>query len=201
MTKRDVLALGLAAMTGGAAAAEPRSSACAPVTVRVWDRLPVERETLRRAKGLAERVFRSAGVAIAWLDCAADGDPTCSTPGAGEISLRIFRRPVAERRRTGDATAGMTARQPGGGGIVQLFYDRVEEAAAMRGVPVDLVLGITAAHEIGHVLLRPGHSRSGIMSADLSGQDWHRAAQGWLGFSPGEVALIQGTVCGQDGRQ
>jgi hypothetical protein len=169
---------------------------CRPITVRVWDRLPLEPETSERARTTVDGIFRRAGVEIHWKDCAADPDPTCSTPGVGEISLRIFRRPDTERRRTGDATGGMAVRQPGRGGIVQVFYDRLEEAAAMRGLPMDLVLAATAAHEIGHLLLSPGHSRTGIMRADLEGLDWHRAAQGWLGFSAAETATMREAVCG-----
>ena len=189
-----VVAMGAPSRPSGASEAE----GCGRVTVRVWDRLPVPRETSERAQARVERTFRGAGVQIRWKDCASDPDPTCSTPGAGEISLRIFRRPLAERRRTGDSTGGVALRQPGAVGIVQLFYDRLEEVAAMRDLPMDLVLGTTTAHEIGHLLLRPGHSRTGIMQAGLAGLDWHRAAQGWLGFSAAETATMREAVCGPE---
>ncbi len=46
-----------------------------------------------------------------------------------------------------------------------------------------LVLGHTAAHEIGHMLLPPGHSSRGIMRARLRKADWERAAKGTLLFT------------------
>jgi len=95
----------------------------------------------------------------------------------------------------------MAVRQAGGGGIVQVFYDRLEEVTAMRGIPMDLVLGITATHEIGHLLLRRGHSPSGIMRANHEGTDWDRAARGWLLFSPSEMATMREGACGRSGTQ
>ncbi len=46
-----------------------------------------------------------------------------------------------------------------------------------------LVLGHTAAHEIGHMLLPRGHSSQGIMRARLRKGDWERAAKGTLLFT------------------
>ncbi len=46
-----------------------------------------------------------------------------------------------------------------------------------------LVLGHTATHEIGHMLLPPGHSSLGIMRARLRKGDWERAAKGTLLFT------------------
>ena len=46
-----------------------------------------------------------------------------------------------------------------------------------------LVLGHTAAHEIGHMLLPRGHSSRGIMRARLRKADWERAAKGTLLFT------------------
>ena len=46
-----------------------------------------------------------------------------------------------------------------------------------------LILGHTAAHEIGHMLLPRGHSSQGIMRARLRKTDWERAAKGTLLFT------------------
>jgi hypothetical protein len=187
---------------GPASAGTVEAGACPGLTVRVWDRLGVERETLKRAKTVAERVLRGSGIEVAWVDCALDGDPACATPrGPAEVSLRIFRRQNAESRRTGEATGGMAARAADGGGIVWVFYDRLEKVTADRDLSLDLVLGVVATHEIGHLLLPRGHSRSGIMRENLEEPDWHRAAQGWLSFSPSEAAVMRDAVCPHDGTQ
>jgi hypothetical protein len=170
-------------------------ASCAAITIRVWDPLPVEAGTLRRAKTVVERVFHRSGVRIVWVDCAVDGPPSCSTPGGpDEISLRIFRRSKEVRRATGNSTGG-AALIGGGVGIVQVFVDRLEEISDGERVPLGLALGITATHEIGHLLIGRGHSPLGIMRGTLEGMDWHSAAQGSLLFTRQEAAFLRSGVC------
>jgi hypothetical protein len=78
-----------------------------------------------------------------------------------------------------------------GQGIVYVFVDSVRELASAARLPDHVVLGITAAHEIAHVLLPPGHSDQGIMKARLSRQDWMAAAKGWLSFSADDRARLR----------
>ena len=183
MTTLEIaLALGLAAP-------------CTRITVRTLNAVPVEKEVLERARAVAEKVFRRSGTEIAWIDCALDGAPSCSTPrGPAEISLRIYRRSEGTRRATGVSTGGLAL--PGdGAGIVHLHYDRVEEISRGGGVPVELALGITAAHEFGHLLIGPAHSNLGVMRADLGARDWHDAAQGALLFNREQTSVLRTGGC------
>ena len=55
-----------------------------------------------------------------------------------------------------------------------------------------LVLACTIAHELGHLLLpAPSHAPEGLMRACWSRDEFHRAAQGQLGFMPVDVARIR----------
>ena len=184
-----VLALGLL----GAEPAPP----CARITVRTLNVVPVEKEVLERARAVVEKVFRRSGTEITWIDCPLDGAPSCSTPGGqAEISLRIYRRSERTRRAIGVSTGGLAL--PGdGAGIVHLHYDRVEEISRGGTVPVDLALGITAAHEFGHLLIGPAHSNLGVMRANLGVTDWHDAAQGALLFDRRQSSVLRKGACRQ----
>lgn len=184
--------------TQAAAAEAQRRDGCAPITIRFGDRIPAGEETLKRAQAVVERVFHRSWIRIDWLDCSGEGvplDPSCTAPaGPNDISLRIFQRSEGGRRATGPETGGITFRQTGGG-TIHLFYDRLEELSDGERIPLELVLGITMAHEVGHLLLGHGHSHSGIMRPTLEGMDWHRAAQGWLLFNPSEEEIMRSGVC------
>jgi len=168
---------------------------CARITVRTLNVVPVETEVLERARAVAEHVFRRSGTEIAWIDCPLTGAPSCATPrGPAEISLRIFRRSERTRHAIGEAIGGLAL--PGeGGGIVHVHYDRLEEISRGEGIPLELSLGITAAHEIGHLLIGPAHSSHGIMRATLEAGDWHAAAQGGLLFNREHTSVLRTGTC------
>jgi len=57
-----------------------------------------------------------------------------------------------------------------------------------------VVLGEAAAHELGHLLLGPGHARDGIMRANWTRQDLESASRGGLQFTGDEAAILKGAV-------
>jgi hypothetical protein len=168
---------------------------CARITVRTLNVVPVEEEVLERARAVAEKVFQRSGTEVTWIDCPPDGPPSCATPrGPAEISLRIYRRSERTRRAIGESIGGLAL--PGdGAGIVHLHYDRLEEISRGEGIPLELSLGITAAHEIGHLLIGAGHSKLGIMRATLRAGDWHDAAQGALLFDREQTTILRTGAC------
>jgi hypothetical protein len=177
-----VLALGLAAP-------------CTRITVRTLNVVPVEEGVLARAREVVEKVFRRSGTEIAWIDCL-PGATSCSTPrGAAEISLRIFRRSDRTKRAIGESIGGLALPGGEGAGIVHLHYDRLEEISSGEAIPLDVALGVTAAHEIGHLLIGPGHSNRGVMRATLGVGDWHDAAQGALLFDRQQSETLRTGAC------
>jgi hypothetical protein len=165
--------------------------------VRTLNVAPVEKNVLARARDVVEKVFQRSGTDIDWVDCSPDAAPSCATPRMpDEVSLRIFRRSERARRAIGRSVGGLAL--PGdGGGIVHLHYDRLEEISRGEGVPLELALGITAAHEIGHLLIGSRHSDLGIMRAALAGRDWHDAAQGALLFDREQSSVLRRGACRQ----
>jgi len=167
------------------------------VRIRVWDRVQIDSKVWDHAQRVVEGVFIPAGIQTIWSSCAMDDSVeslACSAPtGVNDISLRIYRRSRAELKINGHSRGGtsMLLSPEGGKGIVHVFFDRVTEVSASCKVRLELALGITIAHEIGHVLLPDqGHSLAGIMRAKLKSEDWGRAAQGHLGFTDAQKEMI-----------
>src|SRR5262245_25587622 len=162
------------------------------ITVRVWDRVHIDAGIFDRAKQVTENIFQASRIEIRWIDCLTD--PTlqnqrCISPaGPNDISVRIYRRPTEKRQHLGKRTAGVAVPSPlnSGSGFVQVFFDRLEEIYqdSHAVAPLEVLLGITMAHEIGHLLLPESqHSLSGILQGCLGGRNLQSAARGWMRFT------------------
>lgn len=170
----------------------------ARIVIRVWDRVQLDSRTLNRAKAVTENVFQQAGIQVTWPHCSDDPTPDksdcASLPGRNDISLRIFRRSKADCQRWRPLTGGLAIplNEETSRGISCVFYDRIEASftESERTVPLELILGITMAHEIGHLFLSPGHSSLGIMRPRLDKKDWKLAAKGELIFSAQEAESV-----------
>ena len=175
-------------------AGPPQTSA--DITVRVYNWAHVELGTLTAAEKEASRIFRGAGVGIAWLNCSRstaeiDQSPMCSQPSPpGQFVLRIVSDvpPGFE-----NAWLGVAFNETGI--YASIFYKRVEEVAKEGIADHSQILGHGMAHELGHLLLDlRGHSNFGIMRGRWDAQDLRSAAMGALLFTPGEGALIRGAA-------
>ena len=180
-------------------AIEPRGDT---ITVRIWDRVQIDAGILEHAKQVTENLFQPMGIEIRWVDCFADPTPQnqrCISPaGPNDISVRIHRRSTEHRQRLGQEIAGVALPSPlnGGSGFIQVFFDRLEEISQDRKgeAPLGLVLGLTIAHEIGHLLLPYGHSPTGLMRADWNAKDLDLALDGRLNFTSAQAELIRGQL-------
>jgi hypothetical protein len=164
----------------------------ATIIVRVWDRVQIDAGILDRAKQVTEKVFQATRIEIRWVECLADPTPQnqrCISPaGPNDISVRIYRRPTKNRQNLGKQTAGVAVPSPlnSGSGFVQVFFDRLEEIYqdSHAVAPLEVLLGITMAHEIGHLLLPESqHSLSGILQGCLRARNLQLAAKGWMRFT------------------
>lgn len=169
------------------------------ITVRVWDRAQIDSRILDRATQMTEKLFQPLRLEILWVHCLAQPTPQnqrCISPaGPNDISVRIYRRPAEQRQRLGQTTAGVALPSPinPGSGFIQVFFDRLEEISQDRKgeAPLGLILGLTVAHEIGHLLL-PGkqHSMSGVMQGCVGLRNLRMAAKGWMRFTAEESQAI-----------
>ncbi|HEV2350044.1 MAG TPA: hypothetical protein VG028_09400 [Terriglobia bacterium] len=152
----------------------------------------------REAEGEASRLFDRAGVRIVWVDCALTQEeialhPQCSNP---DVVLRFLPASMTTRLDEHAEALGQSIGWGGNGRAwsANVFYARVLELSSSWNLDPAQVLGDAAAHELGHLLLGPGHARTGIMLAVWSPLDLRRASQGGLKFTEGEMALLKDAV-------
>ena len=75
-----------------------------------------------------------------------------------------------------------------------VLYPRIETLAADGDATASVTLGHVMAHEIGHLLLGPGHTPSGIMQARWNRDVLQSAARDDLHFTDEQSARLQAAV-------
>ena len=187
------------ARTQARGGAEPRLQ----IIARVYNYAAVSRGTLLGAERESSRIFREAGVEVAWLDCPTshaeeEKYPACAAPmGALAVDLRVVPASMAERIRSNGEEAGLalTSARAGSASAAWVFYQRVKDLAESEVASPSQILGHAIAHEIGHLLLGPNaHSRTGIMRGNWDRRYLQEASQGQLLFTRDQAERIRAEV-------
>ena len=146
----------------------------------------VPSKTLARAEAVVTTIFSQSQVAVAWSSC--DG----SGPGA-RVELRLWRECSADSaQRDSRHVMGMAFTAPGvTGTMADVYYGVIEQFAKEHEADPAEVLGYVVAHEIGHLLLGPGHSAGGIMTAVWNGKTLAAGRQHWLTFTQAQRNSIR----------
>lgn len=177
------------------------------VTVRVYNYAAVSDRVLGDAESETARIFASAGISTAWLDCSHSRVPPrsgftqadeitnpCSASIGADLVLRILSRSTPASTAFRDTMFGFAE----GGFVASVFYARLEDMA--DGVygnrsAISLMLGDVIAHEIGHLLLGSNsHSRTGVMSGKWDREYLRLASEGFQTFSAKQSAVMRATV-------
>jgi hypothetical protein len=173
------------------------------ITVRIHNFAQVPADTLSQAELIASRVFREAGIELAWLDCpitsAEPGqDPDCLQSSSAMLRLRILPHlapQASDSLGKGALGFAVTVPRPEHGYLASVYYDRARQQAEKLALRTWQILGFAIAHEIGHLLLGPeSHSRSGLMRGkwDKDAMSW--GVRGALLLSQEEAAAIRTDV-------
>jgi hypothetical protein len=173
------------------------------IIVRIYNYAHVSHRTLGQAEEVTSRIFRKAGVELAWLDCPTwhageEQYPACEPPlGAAEVDLRILPSSMAARFGSSAEQLGFALASARAGSVSDawVFYDRVERLAESQVASCDQILGHSMAHEIGHLLLGPhSHSYGGIMRSNWDREYLEEASRGQLLFTRDQARLIRDDV-------
>jgi hypothetical protein len=148
-----------------------------PVTIRVYDQVPLDRNDLREAEAVAGQVFKRVAVDISWLDVpdpflgppALDYSNNPPAPCLHEMGVKIVR---STPPGTAPGVLAMTLPRSRGALQIVVYWERVQEYQQLNHLAnllcpnIATVLGYVLVHEVGHVLLgSTEHSESGIMRA------------------------------------
>jgi hypothetical protein len=167
------------------------------ITVRVYNYARVPSPVLVGAERQTAKIFGNSGVATAWLDCclsaAEAGTPACERPsGAADLNLQLLAPSMAQALAPDHDTFGiaLTVKDvPAADAFI--FYGRILDLAKTGYVREREILAAVMTHEIGHLLLGPGHSPSGIMRAKWTWDELEMVRSGLLLFTPDQSALLR----------
>jgi hypothetical protein len=172
--------------------------------LRIWLYVvgPLEPDHGAAAQAIADRLLRTAGVAIEWRMCGPADVCSRATDPHPHVTMILTSaaRPscgTAALERSGIAATVLISLPC----IAQVVLD-VTRSPAARVNPLLVTLqashltGAAMAHEVGHALgLR--HTRRGIMQARLDTDDILALRRGQLAFQPTEVAAMRASTMWQ----
>jgi len=143
--------------------------------------------TVARAKAETEAAFRSAEVRIEWKGC--NEDPA-ATPWF-TLRLRTDEPPKMAGSSSLDAMGRAFVTVSGEGYLADAYYQAIRELASQHQADAGDLLGYVMAHELGHLLLGPGHVPGGVMRAKWSLDELTALRQQRLQFNPSQRAQIR----------
>jgi hypothetical protein len=149
------------------------------ITVHLHNVSAASERDITELKQTASAIFERSGIRLSWIDCTVESESCAAHQSITNITLLV----VNEHFHPGDHAIGWTTL---GSYAITLNYRRAQKMS--RASTLDLscgrILGHTAAHEIGHLLLgSPNHRLFGLMKATYNSRDLLAMAQGRLFFT------------------
>jgi hypothetical protein len=165
MERHVLVALVVGSVMMAARGTSAQDAAMRTITVRVDDKAGVQGALLDTAKARASEVFALSGVRLHWIT----GEEAARQKiGAAYMIVIMAEAPAkvkAAMEQLGTDVMGQGAPSIG---RAYIYYDRI---VAFRPIPprdIPSTLGDVMAHELGHLLLPPGHSPVGIMRPTIN---------------------------------
>jgi len=185
---RATLVLAAAVLTHCVFAAEQ-------VNVSICNLGGLKESVVRKARAETEAVFRPSKIRIEWSDC---DQP--SGPRTFIIRLRADKPPHTAGPSSLDAMGRAFLGKDGSGYLADAYFQSVRELSDLHGADAAALLGVVIAHELGHLLLGPGHTPNGVMRSAWGSREMRAVGQRWLKFNREQRAKMQRMLSPQQTR-
>jgi len=161
------------------------------ITVRVVNLANIPRRTVEDAESSAGAIFRAAGLGVIWVNC--DGSNACGGQmGPAEFWLQLLDKRPGKLSENVLGFALLTNQPRNDGGYAAVTWQSVRDVVECLNVDTVPVLGVTIAHELGHLLLGShAHSRDGVMAAHFGRRELGLAAHGGLRFTDAQAKALR----------
>lgn len=169
------------------------------LTVIVWDFAGVSDSSLEEMETLSTLLLFHAGIGTEWVHCG--GHQQGPRPALcdanlerGSVVLRIVVAYPGNQKKLGDPLGTAMVES----GYASIYATDIHKYAAHNGLSDGSLMAYAATHEIGHLLLGPNHSSSGIMRAVWGEAEYRGMATRWLGFGAAEQQALWRAVPAPD---
>ena len=174
------------------------------VTVYVYNSAQVSPGDLVKAETLAARIFQKAGIQVTWvtgLTAGHAGDsPVVEKWNPDNLLLRIRESSTIRGKGVKPEAMGFCLSMKKNEAVV--LFDRIQNQAALLNVHPAIPLGMTMAHEMGHLLLQsPTHSLAGVMKVRWMAADVTATEAGTLTFTSEEGNSLRNGIRRRMGAQ
>jgi hypothetical protein len=149
---------------------------------------------LKAAETEAGLVFQKADIDVKWSDCQSGLAQPHDSPWfvirlradrvphfAGELSLHAMGRAFVS-----EGTDHIRE-----GYIADVYYQAIQALSNATQTDIGPLIGYTVAHEIGHLLLGPGHRARGIMRATWGEDELRAVSQRYLSFDKADQIRLR----------
>ena len=171
------------------------------LTVLVLDYAGVSDSSLDEMETVSTVLLSREGIRTQWVHCF--GHTMGPRPALcdanlekGLVMLRILVAYPGNQNKLGDPLGTAMVES----GYASIYATEIYRYARHNGLPDGSLMAYAATHEIGHLLLGPQHSSSGIMRAIWGETEYRAMAQLWLGFGDAEQEALRRAVPAQDQR-
>jgi len=184
-------------VTGMTLTARQSAAPQVALTIRLYNTSGIPSAELLAARRAADSILRDTGLNVIFRHCGRPVSPgdavdACDEPlKPSELVVRIIDAPAFSTTLHPDAYGlAYVVPETNRGWLATVFADRIARAASRVGVEPGTLLGLVAAHEVGHLLLGTSyHGEGGVMRADWPDALLARGHEDWR-FSIPEATRI-----------
>ena len=159
----------------------------------VYDYAGVAPDVRATAAEIARQIYAAIGVDIVWVDrcpvaCHIAFSREAHDDTTGDLLMLTI---LPDGMTSREFPAGVMGGAPERGNVATAYFGRIRAFAFERNLLPATLLGHVVAHEVGHLLLREGHARQGLMRARWVDNELLQAQVGRLGFTATQGSRIR----------